>query len=160
MSIVDSLTSRLGRPAGRALEPTLRDLVQAVLKEQGYASPAEVQGLRDEVREVRTRVAGLATRLDEAVQAATAAREAAAAAREAAKVAPPPVDTAPLYARIAALEAQLGAAPAATPAEPLVADPAEPCSVPGCGGPVRSKGYCSAHYQQWRRGTLKAPVSG
>jgi hypothetical protein len=29
------------------------------------------------------------------------------------------------------------------------------CTVPGCATPVRSKGLCSAHYQQERRGTLR-----
>lgn len=30
------------------------------------------------------------------------------------------------------------------------------CTVPGCTTGVRSKGLCSAHYQQERRGTLRA----
>ena len=29
------------------------------------------------------------------------------------------------------------------------------CKVPGCTGPVRSKGFCGRHYQQWRRGRLE-----
>jgi hypothetical protein len=33
------------------------------------------------------------------------------------------------------------------------------CKVEGCTGNVRSKGFCSAHYQQWRRGTLKGYVN-
>jgi hypothetical protein len=32
------------------------------------------------------------------------------------------------------------------------------CKVEDCGEGVRSKGFCSAHYQQWRRGTLKGFV--
>jgi len=28
------------------------------------------------------------------------------------------------------------------------------CKVPGCTDPVRSKGFCGRHYQQWRRGRL------
>ena len=55
-----------------------------------------------------------------------------------------------------ALEAQLAAA--AAPAAPKVADAAngEICSIPGCGGKVRAKGYCAKHYQQAKRGTLDA----
>ena len=29
------------------------------------------------------------------------------------------------------------------------------CKVPGCNAPVRSKGLCGRHYQQWRRGRLE-----
>lgn len=160
MSILDTLVSRLGRPAGKALDPTIRDIVQAVLKEHGYASPAEVQALRDEVRDMRARVDGMTSRLDAVVKQADAARADAAAAKEAAK-APPPVDTAPLSARISELEAALAAltrepaspAPAAAPA-PLTAEARGHCKVEGCGVDVRSKGFCSPHYQQWRRGTL------
>ncbi|MCB9683919.1 MAG: hypothetical protein H6738_01805 [Alphaproteobacteria bacterium] len=28
------------------------------------------------------------------------------------------------------------------------------CQVDGCDKPVRAKGYCARHYQQWKRGTL------
>lgn len=28
------------------------------------------------------------------------------------------------------------------------------CDVPGCGRPVRSKGFCGKHYQSWRRNSL------
>ncbi|GDX80101.1 hypothetical protein LBMAG42_19120 [Deltaproteobacteria bacterium] len=165
MSVLDTLVSRLGRPAGKALDPTIRDIVQSVLKEHGYASPAEVQALRDEVRDMRARVDGMASRLDAVVKQADAARAEAGAAKEAAKeaknAAPPAADTAALSARIAELEAALAAlaqkpaqlAPAAAPA-PLTAEPRGHCKVDGCGADVRSKGFCSPHYQQWRRGTL------
>ena len=33
------------------------------------------------------------------------------------------------------------------------------CKVPGCDQPIRSKGYCGKHYQQWRRGRLNVPDS-
>ncbi len=33
------------------------------------------------------------------------------------------------------------------------------CKVPGCNEPVRSRGYCGRHYQQWRRGRLQDPSS-
>ena len=28
------------------------------------------------------------------------------------------------------------------------------CKIEGCKRPYRAKGYCTTHYQQWRRGTL------
>ncbi len=123
MSVFDTLVSRLSRPAGKALDPTIRDIVQSILKEHGYASPAEVQALRDEVRDMRTRIDGMAARLDGIVKQADAIRVEAAAA--------------------------VSRAPA-----PLRAEPVGACKVDGCAGEVRSKGFCSAHYQQWRRGTL------
>lgn len=173
MSLVDTLLARVGRPAGRALDPTIRDLVQQVLKEHGYASPAEVQALRDEVRDMRARVDGMARRLDELTrQAETARGEAAARAAEtnAAAVAAgagAKVEIAALAAQVAELQAQLAARPASAaptvvPAPPAVdATPAEPtgCKVPGCPHEFRSKGFCSPHYQQWRRGTLKGFVA-
>ncbi len=55
----------------------------------------------------------------------------------------------------------------ATPSAPVVKKPEKPksrkkikqCRIPGCTSPYRSKGFCSAHYQQWRRGSLKGYVS-
>lgn len=123
MSVFDTLVSRLSRPAGKALDPTIRDIVQSILKEHGYASPAEVQALRDEVRDMRVRIDGMASRLDAVVKQADSIR------------------------------AEAASAPPRAPA-PLTAEPRGPCKVQGCGGEVRSKGFCSAHYQQWRRGTL------
>ena len=171
MSLVDTLLARVGRPAGRALDPTIRDLVQQVLKEHGYASPAEVQALRDEVRDMRTRVDGMARRLDELTrQAETARGDAAARSTEAnaaavAAGAGAKVEIAALATQVAELQAQLAeraaGAPAATPAAVADATPAEPtgCKVPGCPHEFRSKGFCSPHYQQWRRGTLKGFVA-
>ncbi len=28
------------------------------------------------------------------------------------------------------------------------------CRIPGCKRPYRAKGYCTVHYQKWRRGEL------
>lgn len=64
-----------------------------------------------------------------------------------------------LVARIGILEDQINAleersrqlAEASTNANRKV------CKVPGCNEPVRSRGYCGRHYQQWRRGRLQDP---
>ena len=49
--------------------------------------------------------------------------------------------------------------PTASPMQaPLAAAPKGGCKVDGCPEHVRSKGFCSAHYQQWRRGTLRGFV--
>lgn len=160
MSLTDLFASRLSRPAGKVLDAPIRDIVHEILKEHGYASPAEVQALRDEVRDMRGRVDGMEKRLADLAHLAEQARAEANLARQArtAEVAPaadPRV--AQLEARIAELEAAATARalarPSAGPA-PLSAAPRAGCQVPGCGETVRSKGFCSAHYQQWRRGTL------
>ncbi len=41
---------------------------------------------------------------------------------------------------------------------PRVSEPAL-CGVPDCGKATRSKGFCAAHYQTWRRGRLPGFVS-
>ncbi|MCK6527752.1 hypothetical protein L6R50_09385, partial [Myxococcota bacterium] len=46
---------------------------------------------------------------------------------------------------------------ARTRGRPRVAE--ESCKVPTCDRPVRSKGFCAAHYQTWRRGRLDRFVS-
>lgn len=170
MPLLDALFTRFGRPAGRALDPTIRDIVHAVLKEHGYASPAEVQALRDEVRDMRGRVDGMQRRLDDVVRQADEVR--GAAAQSVSDSAHGHADAiAALREQISELQAQLSApravataaaAPAATVATPAVVAPAPleaaprgDCKVDGCDAAVRSKGFCSPHYQQWRRGSLK-----
>ena len=86
MSVIDTLVSRLSRPAGKALDPTIREIVHAILKEHGYASPAEVQALRDEVRDMRGRVDGMQSRLEAAVKLAEEARAASAESVRVARV--------------------------------------------------------------------------
>ena len=56
-----------------------------------------------------------------------------------------------LEARVAALESRQ---PAAT-ATPTASPRARVCKVDGCNKKIRAKGFCAAHYQQWRRGTLE-----
>jgi hypothetical protein len=160
MSLVDTLISRLGRPAGKALDPTIRDIVHAVLREHGYASPAEVQVLRDEARDIRSRVEGMQARLDAAVKMAEDARAAAAEAVKTARAEAEGTRTAAAAMKVE-LERQIAELSAARPAPSSPAGPAPApaphasgCKVPGCTGALRSKGFCSPHYQQWRRGNL------
>lgn len=170
---LSNLLGRLSKGGGAGLDATVRSVVHEVLREQGYASPAEVQGLRDELRALRARVEKVEARLPELVKLAEEAKAAAAAAA----TTPAPAPAAPvapaedprvaeLLERIAALEARSVAERASARADlaapepesepaPLSAAPRGACKVPDCEHPVRSKGFCSAHYQQWRRGTLK-----
>lgn len=234
MSVLGSFAQRFSRPAGKVLDAPIRDIVQAVLKEHGYASPAEVQALRDELRDLRGRVDALdkkvtaagatadqaragATAASRAAEAAGASAAAASTHAEAAqKTASAEPRAAALQAKIAELEAALQALSQADPRiaelegglamaqarvgeleggiatayaqvgeletglaaahariaelESRVHEATAPppatevvdgagCKVAGCPEPVRSKGFCSAHYQQWRRGTLKGFVT-
>ncbi len=185
MALSDILAARLAGPAGRVLDGPIREIVQRMLQESGYASPAEVQSLRDEARDLRGRIDAVDRRagelanllqvargeVDRARADAQRAADAAVAAR-AAQEAPargsddPRVDA--LIAEVATLRAALAARPteAAAPEAqvdrrlpPVSAAPRGVCKVPDCGAPVRSKGFCSAHYQQWRRGTLRGFVT-
>lgn len=230
MSLSDALAQRLSGPAARVLDGPIRDTIRDVLKEAGYASPAELQALRDDLRDLRARADAAEKKLGELAK--TPAPAAAA----------PPVDVAPLLRRIEALEVDLhetqgqlvaalakveaaeaaanaaqssasqaaaqaaasqaaGAqvsAPAPDPATifrlsavesavanlhategaaedelfhalesrvarlentagvtpPVTAEARGGCKVPDCKHPVRAKGLCSSHYQQFRRGTL------
>lgn len=157
---LSDLFSRLGRPSSRGVEASVRAIVHEVLKEQGYASPSEVQALRDEAARLAGRIDTLDRRLGDLAKLTEEARATAARAEHAPPSADPRV--AELDARLALLAEELEALRSARPAAEAGAAAAAPlqaaargaCKVEGCGGPVRSKGFCSAHYQQWRRGTL------
>lgn len=264
MTIKDVVAAKFAQPASRIFDSSIRDIVHEVLKEAGYASPAELQALRDELRDVRGQVSGnekraaalvqelekaradadprvsaLSKKMDEMEQR-TSARIAALEARITEQAASTSAVRADLAAarggagdgrlstlesqvsrfpsiveeRLSALSAQLEArltvlpatldnrlddleakvqqvlraeaeakpeprprAPktpkaqaettASTAAEALAGSGAEEplsaaekgyCKIDGCGKAVRAKGFCSSHYQQWRRGSLKGYV--
>ena len=273
MTIKDVVAAKFAQPASRIFDSSIRDIVHEILKEAGYASPAELQGLRDELRDVRTqvtsnekraatlageleraradadprvaalskkleeveqrisgRIAALEARISEQATSTSAVRAELAAARGGsgdgrlstleAQVSrfPSIVEerlsalSAQLEARITVLpaalenrlddlEAKVRSAEAAPPAsskpeakaepkaeakprspkapkpaaenpaanaaealagsgaeEPLTAGEKGDCKLESCGKPVRAKGFCSSHYQQWRRGNLKGYV--
>jgi hypothetical protein len=204
MGFSDRIADRLSRPAARVLDGPIRGIVHDLLKEAGYASPAEVDALREEARALKAQLerldkkaAELAGMLEkgragkpDAKLAESEARRAEAEARVArvesqlaaerkkgdaalaevraeAQSARAEIERMAenraateraLTARIAALEAGLGGKPTPPPAPVTAAQP-EHCKVSGCREKVRSKGFCSPHYQQWRRGTLKGYVT-
>ena len=172
MALSDIFSSRLAGPAGRVLDAPIRALVHEILREQGYASPTEVQALRDDARELSGRVSRAESKLTDLTRAQEATVAELKDAREALRSSQSTltVSQATLTASQGALaaaqselveaRAALAAAPvhvaaAAGPAAlPLQAGSRGACGVPECTGTLRSKGFCSAHYQQWRRGTL------
>ncbi|MDP2312547.1 MAG: hypothetical protein Q8P41_06545, partial [Pseudomonadota bacterium] len=111
MAIRDLFTSRLAGPAGRVLDAPIRDIVHEILREHGYASPAEVQALRDELRDLRARVDGVDRRIADLVKIAEDARTEAGMARAESTTlaarAEAPVAAAAPDPRVAALEARV-----------------------------------------------------
>ena len=264
MTIKDVVAAKFAQPASRIFDSSIRDIVHEVLKEAGYASPAELQALRDELRDVRgqvtgndkraaalaqelekaradadprvsalskkmdeveqrvsARIAALEARITEQATSTNAVRAELAAARgsagdgrlstlEAQVSRFPSIVEERVSALSARVEARLTVLPAAldnrlddleakvqqvlraepepkpepkprapkapkpapensaeTAAEALAGSGAEEplsagekgdCKLDSCGKPVRAKGFCSSHYQQWRRGSLKGYV--
>lgn len=169
MAVSDVFGSRLAGPAGRVLDAPIRALVHEILREQGYASPSEVQALRDDAKDLAGRVSRAESRLADLVRGQEATLAELKDARDALRRAETEIEAARAAAAAATAAATTAAAAAATaPASapvvspvvaeapaPLVAAPRGGCVVPDCDGTVRSKGFCSPHYQQWRRGTLQ-----
>ena len=172
MALSDIFSSRLAGPAGRVLDAPIRALVHEILREQGYASPTEVQALRDDARELSGRVSRAESKLTDLTRAQeatvaelkdakealrssqgtlAASQGALAAAQSELVEARAALAAAPVHVAAAAVQLAAAAGPAVLP---LQASSRGACGVPECTGTLRSKGFCSAHYQQWRRGTL------
>jgi ubiquinone biosynthesis protein UbiJ len=63
MPILDVVRAALSRPAGRVVEVPVRELVNQVVADHGFAGPADIARLREEITELRDRVAALEARL-------------------------------------------------------------------------------------------------
>ena len=133
MPLTDILAAALSRPAARVVEGPVRNIVNEVLQDHGYASPAEVQALRDQVVAVGVRLgkleaqlsaveadaAGVQSKIDDLTAALHAAQAAAASAQ--ARAAAAEAQSAAMELRVATLEsgATTSAAPAAVASDPL-----------------------------------------
>jgi len=145
VAILDLISSIVSRPAGRVLEGPVRNLVNDLIRDHDLASAAEVDTVRRKLRDLQDRADQLQQELDSSQGQVAELKDALAATQ----------------AQLDQTRAEpAGPAPAAAPQpEPAPAE-AEPdpdplgCRVPGCEGRYRSKGFCSPHYQRWRRGTL------
>ena len=187
MAFKDRLSSILAGPASQVVEAPVREIIQEALAQGTVASAQELQQLRRELGKSGERMRALEARLDTLAEAVTSlqsradasAREAQAARQEllAAKN-----ELAKAQAKAPSAE-ETPAAPAAkaspkeTPAKAakksskasVASDKSKGkggrkslkelgCKVPGCEDPHRSKGFCSRHYQGWRRGRLEGFV--
>jgi len=133
MPLSDVLAAALSRPAGQVIEAPVRTIVAEVLRDHGYASPAEMQALHDEVRALRDRVAGLEASL--------------AASGEAANV---------VLAEVAEVRARLEAQ-AATPTPVKTPTPVRfhrPTCVADCERLAVTSGFCLKHLHAWQAGAL------
>lgn len=210
MALSDFVASRLSRPAGRVLDAPIRDIIHEILKEAGYASPAEIQALRDTLKDMKgqldaleRKAATLTASLEQAnkqlenfpslveerlvpiearltvLPASVETRLEDIEARLNAPPAPPVVlpeadamvvseapetpstdSIAEIHAEAASVDAASIAQAMTTETAPLSAAAPADCKVAGCDQPVRARGFCSPHYQQWRRGTLKGFIPG
>jgi hypothetical protein len=164
VAILDLFSSVVSRPAGRILEGSVRSLVNDLIRDHDLASAAEVDTLRRSLRQLEGRADALQSKLDAAEGEVAELRAALAKADQRLADARGSLEAA--NASLTALEgASHSHAPAAEPKPepeptpeptPVPAAPTAPegCRVPGCTNKHRSKGFCSPHYQRWRRGTL------
>ena len=149
------LSSLLSGPTTRVLEGLVREITQQVVRDHNLATKRDVDALRHSLDELERRIAAL---------------EVAPTSVQAAAVVEPEV--APTIVQAAAIvepEAEAEAEPAPDPAhEPVETQSSTRgrksmrhllCQIEGCETNHRSKGFCSAHYQQWRRGVLLEYVS-
>ncbi len=151
VAILDLFSSVVSKPAGRILESSVRTLVNDLIRDHDLASAAEVDALRRSLRGFEGRADDLQAKLGTAEAELAQLRDALATAN----------------ASLAALQSEShghaepeAPAPVEPEPTPAPAPPATPdaCQVDGCTKKHRSKGFCSSHYQRWRRGTLAGYV--
>lgn len=74
MPLTDILSAALSRPAGRVVDGPVRDIVEEVLRDKGFAGPAELHRLQEDVSALRTALGALTTRVAAAEGEAAALR--------------------------------------------------------------------------------------
>ncbi len=179
MPLLDLVSRVVAGPASRVVEAPVRDVIDEVLRQQPMARPEdvdrlrrEVSGLTTELQKMQERIAALAAAvdtlqgqqaapsLDEIVAAVTAALPAPAAVPAADEAAPKKASRKKAATRKSAPNNAVAAKTADEPGRRGRKSLAHlGCGVEGCTANHRSKGFCSKHYQQWRRGNLVGFVS-
>ena len=159
MPLRDVLAAALSRPAGKVVDGPVRDIVNEILSERGYASPAEVAALRAEADTLRTQL--------QAVEARAEAIEARLAELAEAVVRAPSPSSSPALPSPSAptrtLVPDVPAPPEAASEERQrwAADAVQrgTCRVMGCERAARRDGFCVAHSEAWKAGQLGGFVS-
>lgn len=123
------------------LQTPVEDIIYEVLDQKGLPTRAEVRDLRNKLDRLEKTLGELSGALETLKGTVDAAAERAAAAEAAAVAAPAPATK----------------AAAKAPAKAKAKAPAKAkagCKVDDCGKNVRARGFCAAHYQKFKRGTL------
>ncbi len=138
----------------------IRDLVDGLRGQvtgaaNGVKRLAEGRGeVQDQIDAINDRLDAITARLDK-LSAGPGASNKTAAPKKAAKK-----KAAPKKAAKKKAAPKKAAKKKAAPRKRIM-NAQKTCQVRGCKDVVRSKGFCSAHYQSWRRGRLKGfPVQG
>lgn len=74
MPLTDILSAALSRPAGRVVDGPVRDIVDEVLRDKGFAGPVELDRMRTDLGQLRTELGALAARVAAAEGEAAALR--------------------------------------------------------------------------------------
>jgi|GEM_PF-1528810 len=127
------------------LQTPVEDIIYEVLDQKGLPTRAEVRDLRNKLDRLEKTLSELSTALDSLKTTVDEASEVASAAAAA------PAGKAPA-AKAPAGKAPAPKAPKAPKAKAKAG--AKVCRVDECGKDVRAKGFCGAHYQKFKRGTL------
>ena len=127
------------------LQTPVEDIIYEVLDQKGLPTRAEVRELRNKLDRLEKTLTDLTTALEGLRGTVDAvAAKADAAQQRASKAA----------------GAALAKAPESSAAEPVVQAPEveapehKLCKVDDCDKGIRAKGFCAAHYQRYKRGTL------
>ena len=183
MAILDLFAGIVSGPAARVVEAPVRDLVDEILRQQDVARPHEVAQLKREIQGLSKDLAGMVATLENVQKALDALQDKADKPKPAAKPAAKPVAKKAAPKKAVAKKAAKPVAKKAAPKKAVAKKAAKPvakkaapkkaatpgkrgrpslatlgCKVRGCKEEHRSKGFCSKHYQGWRRGKLKGYV--
>lgn len=156
MPLKDVLVAALSRPAARVVDAPVREIIEEVLRDHGYASPADLARIKDDLAALGGKLAPLERKVGDLEGQIGGLREEAAGLRAAlSKV---EAELADSRAELAAARQALAEAQTRAAAAPVAA-PASACKVPGCERRVASNGFCRAHLMSWRAGRLGGYVS-
>jgi hypothetical protein len=178
MAILDLFAGIISGPAARVVEAPVRDLVDEILRQQDVARPHDVAQLKREIQGLSKDLADMVSTLEN-VQKTLDGLQAKAEKPAAKKVVAAPPVAKPIAKKatakkvtakkatakkVTAKKVTAKKATAKKVAKSAAGKRGRPsmstlgCKVHGCKAEHRSKGFCSKHYQGWRRGKIDGYV--